>query len=64
MIKEKPKSNKFNLYELSEQTPISVIKKKLRNNTLSIEDILLHDECIYDLKTNNKSKYKKIIFNN
>ena len=61
MNKEKAKSNKFNSYELSEQTPISVIKTKLRNNTLSIEDILLHDECIYDLKTNNKSKYKKIL---
>ena len=47
MNKEKAKSNKFNSYELSEQTPISVIKTKLRNNTLSIRKMIDSDVIIF-----------------
>ena len=48
-------------YKTFKETPISNIIEKLNNNQLKIEDILGNDECILDIKTNQNTKFKKLI---
>ena len=43
------------------EIPFYIIKEKMKKNELIIEDILSSNECIEDLKTNSKSKFKKMI---
>ena len=43
------------------EIPFYIIKEKMKKNELRIEDILSSNECIEDLKTNSKSKFKKMI---
>ena len=39
----------------------NLIKVKFKKNELKIEEVLMSDECINDLKMNIRSKFKKII---
>ena len=41
----------------------NLIKVKFKKNELKIEEVLMSDECINDLKMNIRSKFKKINYN-
>ena len=59
--KNKPESMSKNYITPFKEININTIKRKLKKNELTIEDVLMCTDCINDLITNRTSKYKSIL---